>query len=772
MKFFSGRLYREAFRQIRSLGILLTVLAGIITALNPIFTYLEDKGSDSNYVNLIDVNTLVTGLVVIATAVPLILLIRLFSFLFKRSSSDFYHALPYTRQCIYFTHLAVAFTWYIIILVVSIGLPVIFYSINPHTTFRPEFASYNFIVGLVVMLFASGAMLIAMSVTGRKMLALEIAAFIAFLPRVIILIGLSVVSSKTLLLDINNVPFFSMKYSLPMILSIGMEMDYSSYMNAYSFVPGIVSTLVVGLIYIILGCVLFSTRRSETAENSAPNRKVQLVLRTVYSSIFFLGGVSCILMDSEPLEVLVLWGLGLLVYFGYELITTKKFKNLLKAIPGLAVSVVMCIAFGVILNVCSDNILNNIPEAKDIESVSVVNSMTYWWGEEMSYNKLLQNEVVVSDKEISNIIAKSYSLTAEKVKADELLEYDADYYCETIRLNYTNGKSNVRVIYMESKDYQDLMAAFLEQKEYYEATYALPDEVIIGRLTNEEYVDNLWKQFKAEYSTLTDEEKDKVLETNDYYGDYYYDDYYYDDEYIYDEDLGSYDYLYVEGYYGIQRFSQDYVLYETLMPKTYQLYREYLYKENYSKVVKMINEMNDGSIESGNINLYTGNTITTDNYYLEGLDIYFNYDDGECYECFFTGGWTEADDLLIVEEDEEFLSDSEEEQVATDGDALPEDDYYYEEEYYYYDDSYWYQQHYVSEEEGLKLANMLLDCYDYKTMVESGKESATFYISCYKSSGFSSSWSDASMNSNINKDKVDELVKYLIENYSDSESNY
>lgn len=732
MKFFSGRLYREALRQSRGIGILSICVSGIVAAFIPFFYYIQMRKDAGNYVQFIDVNSFVSGLSFISIAVPILLVAKLFSFLFKRSSSDFYHALPYTRECIYITHLLVALTWCLATLVACVSLPAIFYGINKHTDFKPEFILNNFVVGLIIMLFVLGALMIAVSVSGRMILSIELAAFIVFLPRVLILIALSAVESITWMIDINQIPFLSIKYNLPMLMTVGSAFDYSGYVAGFTYLPGILCSLGIAVLYLIIGCFLFCHRRSEVAENAVPNKKLQAVLRLVYSSIFFCLSVCMYVIYDWTEEVLIFAIIGLVIYFGYELITTRKLKMVIKAIPGLALVVVFCVAYGGIIKVSSNSILNNVPKAGDIESIEVMADNSYYWGEARDYNEILISEIEFEDIEINNIIAQSYSDMAEKVKADEFNPYDSEYMSSVFRINYKSGGSAVRVLYIDWEEYARLEAAFLKQPEYYEARYAIPEDAQLTEFSTEEYNENLWKQFVAEYSELSEREKDYVLGYESPNSD------------ATDWVAYEYSHIYAYGYYESTRFEKSYLVIHELMPKTAALYQEYRYKENYAKLQDILTTIKDKNISSGDANLWIYDWVEFEDVYMSSLDIYVYYEDGEITGGGLNGAWGKVTKSESGDD------------VATDSDAEMEEDYYSSSSMYYE----------LSAEEAETLLDMFLNAFDYENQADLNKTNYYVSMTYWDNEGFDGSYNDVNINLNAYEDKLEEMIEYLVENYN------
>ena len=751
MKFFSFRLYKEAMRQSRAVGIVSVLVATLISAFVPVIMYFEHKEYNMAYMEFINVENLVTGIGFVSVIIPIIIAVKIFGFLFKRSSSDFYHALPYTRQCLYVTNLVAVLTWCVLALVLMVAVSCGVYGLDPHSSYEPEFAFYNLLVGLVIMLVTSGAVMIAVSITGKPLLAMEIAAFVVFLPRVIILIALASVESMTLMIDINQVPILSINYSLPLIMTLGSTLSYSLYIAAFSYVPGIVYSLVLAIIYLIIGCVLFCKRRSETAENAAPNRKVQIILRIVYSIGFFFNAVGIYMEYGFDESVITLIVIGLLVYYGYELITTKKLKKMFKATPGLVFVVILCLIYGGLINLAADNILDDVPTADEIESVQISEMSSYYWYDDTTYNDILIGQVAFEDKEVMSIITKAYGDTAAKVKEGERIEYDYDLVSETYRINYKNGKSNVRVLYMTYEEYAKLQTLFTNNKDYQDARYAIPEEAYVTEFFNGEYNEAVWKQFREEYEMLSDSDKLKVLGQYDYLAEneIVYDSYY---EEYYDED----EYLWVSGYVGTKPYRQEYILSESLTPKTLKLLYEYRYLEQRDSMMRILDKI--VKMDTGEINLWTGGSIEVGNYLVNNIDLYIYYDDGEISGGELCGDWLELSDVKSGSNADSMG------ETATYGDAEYEDDYYYSDDYYYYD-SEWYSFS-LDANETEKIMTMMLDAFDFDEQKTSSQTPSVYvYASSWTESGISSNYDFAEMYTVVKEAEMEKLIEYMVENY-------
>ena len=111
--FFSLKLYLEGLRKIRVAGVASAVTVVALNAILPIIGLLESKKeymSDTRAPSVVPtVGFAPFGLLMMIFAV--ILTYSMFSYLNERSKSDFWHAVPEKRSCVYFSFTAAIYTW-------------------------------------------------------------------------------------------------------------------------------------------------------------------------------------------------------------------------------------------------------------------------------------------------------------------------------------------------------------------------------------------------------------------------------------------------------------------------------------------------------------------------------------------------------------------------------------------------------------------------------------------------------------------------------------
>ena len=119
-KVFDGHLYMEGLRQIKTISLVSLIITLIIGIAVPFINYLQTK---SYYIDLtksgmqrdftpaiINTDSMLIYYALFFLAFTPIMVFSLFRFLGKREESDFYHAIPQTRNCLFFSFSAAIFT--------------------------------------------------------------------------------------------------------------------------------------------------------------------------------------------------------------------------------------------------------------------------------------------------------------------------------------------------------------------------------------------------------------------------------------------------------------------------------------------------------------------------------------------------------------------------------------------------------------------------------------------------------------------------------------
>ncbi|MDL2217247.1 hypothetical protein LJC27_01140 [Christensenellaceae bacterium OttesenSCG-928-M15] len=469
---FSKSLYVEGIRRLKLVGLVFMLICVIITGLQ-----LALSGSNLSIYGYLDITGILDGYLFFG---PLVMVFTLFSFQFRRSSSDLYHALPITRTGLYITFSLSALTVVIGTILIT-RLVALVYLLCIGNFFNGMFFFLQTLAYCLGAMLVTGCTLIAVSATGTRFSAFVVAGVILFLPRCITTLCAAVLTSEAPMLIISEMGmFFDYSLNIPVASFLHFFMGGNLYTGAdamHMVFPAAsqIYTLVLALLYMALGCVAFNRRASETAEKSAPSRKLQhlyrcllisplLLLLSIYMVIGVMG------MDAA---IMVLVVVTLLVYFLYELITTRRFKNLISSLYVLPIPVIL--SFVIVLGTLffANAQMAKLPAVQDVKSVQLTGDGSY----SGSYSSILVREIEFTDPELIAIAVDGLQTSYDMVEREQAWHLD-----NGMRFHYTSGGSTTRK-FSVSKNKAARYAEMIASNEAYQAAQkALPEDSEIYRI--------------------------------------------------------------------------------------------------------------------------------------------------------------------------------------------------------------------------------------------------------------------------------------------------
>jgi hypothetical protein len=166
-------------------GMVIYTLAGI---LYPIGMIIEEMNYPSEHNEIyfpIEYFYILYGLVFVG--IPLLMLVG-FSYLNKRKSSDFYHAIPVRREAMFISGMAATFTWVVMILIVACVFTLAIVGIDGKLIIEMSMFSTLFKTVIVTCIQVASVFALGIALTGNSFSSVLISLMIMFAPRVIIMI--------------------------------------------------------------------------------------------------------------------------------------------------------------------------------------------------------------------------------------------------------------------------------------------------------------------------------------------------------------------------------------------------------------------------------------------------------------------------------------------------------------------------------------------------------------------------------------------------------
>ncbi len=376
-KYFDPNLYQEGLKRIRTPGITVGIVTAVLSSLFPLYNLISkwdrlfqssnSYGSYSYAAGALDYEYLALPLYPLILLAPLLTFCA-FRFLNQREGSDFYHALPASRTCLFLSHFGAVLTWLMGTAVTSTLLTAILWGIQPGV--RLLLTDILLVPGLYccAILLVTALTALAMSLTGTTLSNVLVTLLFAVSTRLTLCFFSWCIQEQFALLSFHNTPLQLLELpSSPFIAPIYF-LGQNNYTNGSLWLY----YLLGGILLTALACLAFGKRRSEMAGRSAPTSAVQhcfrfwtvlpLVILTVWMA---LQGEA----NASIFFTLVI--LTLLVYYLYEIITTRQLKRLV----GATVTLPILAACGLAVWGGSAGIAyaaqSYAPDADEIRSVSI-----------------------------------------------------------------------------------------------------------------------------------------------------------------------------------------------------------------------------------------------------------------------------------------------------------------------------------------------------------------------------------------------------------------
>ena len=514
-RLFNLRLFIEALKRLRVIGLVTAILSVTISALVPIAVWMVRAPKFNSFT--MDTRFLCVPVGLVVFMAPLFFA-TLFSFLQKRKESDFFHAIPYTRTCVYVSFTAASLT-FIFAIQAACGLVAgIIWGMSPNLNFDlGGMIAYVFICMLAAAMLSS-FMMLALSVSGTSNSCSLLFVLFAGFVRVVCGIFLGCVSS-IYLIPTESMNFFMPTWFLPISVVYYFGELESASAIIYSL-PNILYSFAVTIGVYALAGFFYCKRKSEMAGNPAPGVRTQALFRILFTLPLALVIPLCLITGSDDSTLLlVLTVITLLVYFLYELITTKRPKNMLRAIPGLAIVAGACVLFSLVFHGYRTVVLYEKIDTDDIKSVSVDANL---FGN--TYQGHLMDTYRIDDEEIRSMIADQLTESQER---ERLNERGSDYWNRTtVTLRLKGGRTIQREIILDEKQLTWLIDIISEEASVKELLYKIPEnkEITNGEVTFQfgSHTDfhsfreagdiaRIMRVFREEFNTLTDVQKDLVM---------------------------------------------------------------------------------------------------------------------------------------------------------------------------------------------------------------------------------------------------------------------
>ncbi|MCI8428372.1 MAG: hypothetical protein HFJ03_12705 [Lachnospira sp.] len=524
-KIFSVNMFWQTFKQLKVVGILsmaVTLFFVVFPQINDALYYLKhiklygeeqmDASAKMVYASNIDVLSITFILFT-----P-ILVLYVWNFLNKKNSSDFYHSLPYKRECLYFSKIAAVFAWQVIIHVVTYLCLIITFAVFKDCFIVEMWMVFRVFLSIFIAnLLCGSAISLACALTGNVFSNICLSGLIIFLPRFLcIMIEAFATMKVPTVSDYQVFPLINDAHNIVAgyILRAFVQIDYNSLMFSVS---SLVYTLILAFIYMGLGLLVFKFRKSEAAQKSALNKKLQVAISMT------LGFVICFISviftfaedegDRDYIMLVVFFLVAAFVIIVYELATGKKNHLLQRSVPSILMAYVLSLIFGVLVGTVADGMLEYAPKAQSIDYIKINgmsdNQASMYGYRAANYFDSIIEGIQIKDKQSCEIVAKAIADNNSIIKNNKQYykEFNSDNYVK-MDIFVKDGLIGAnRKVYIKSEDINVIATAAGKEEKYRERIKSLPIAEEAAIIWDSAYMDvknsrRIYNIYKEEYYNM------------------------------------------------------------------------------------------------------------------------------------------------------------------------------------------------------------------------------------------------------------------------------
>ncbi len=462
--------YLESVRRISRTGLVLfalTVVASAIVAIQYCTTPYHD--------NVPGIEDMFLPLIVFVYIGGIVLSMDGFSFLNKRSDSDYYHSLPVSRKRLFWSVSLAALTWIAATVLAGalMTTTVFIVSKTPFVPLYPLFAVLFYIVA-AMLVFSAGA--IAMSLTGTILTGFGLTVLVLGLFRFIQFAVARGIVANAVIINWLDLPWFLTPVTNIATGQIAQLLRPMLRHTLYAPVNIAYSALLAGA-ELIAARILFARRPSELAERGAKNSAYQTVfacLAVIPVLMLLPSGVVWLKSSSFPIVIAVAVG----IYLIYQIIVLRTAKKVLRSLPWLLVPLAIGAAGYFGTAAATTAMQNDIPR---LENVAYVRFDGDNRGvEQISYQQHLVSQVRFTEKDVKEYALDTLADNVVSIRQRGYVYYEYDEkqgYLQTtqpVTFVLNNGRTVSRVLTFLNRN--TLLMMQEENSDFVKAIRSLPSE--------------------------------------------------------------------------------------------------------------------------------------------------------------------------------------------------------------------------------------------------------------------------------------------------------
>lgn len=258
--------------------------------------------------------------------VPIVITVALFGYVYKKNSVDFVNSMPLDKKTIFTTNALGGIILIIGMQLLNLIIMLIGAILFKNIVIYPKMMIDIFIQMTVSYIFVYTISNIAMSISGNVITQIIVTALIAFMvPFVIHASNTFFIEKNAKIVNnygvlegsINDTTEFTLPYGIIRNL---MRNDFTTLIN-YKIV---IRTLILSIIYYLIGTILFEKRKMENTEESFQNEHIHLIIKLL--TLVPIAYLYEFTKDYSIAVNIIIITLTCIYWFIYDLITRKKIK--------------------------------------------------------------------------------------------------------------------------------------------------------------------------------------------------------------------------------------------------------------------------------------------------------------------------------------------------------------------------------------------------------------------------------------------------------------
>ena len=355
--------YLESIRKLSRVGFILLALVLVASAFLSI-QYCTEPYQD----NVPSMTKMFTPLVVFLYVGGIVFAMEGFSFLNKRSDSDFYHSLPVSRKKLFWAISLAALTWIAAIVLSSVLLTVIVFTLTktPYVQLFALVAVPFFTIGAMLVFSACA---IAMTLTGTALTGLGLTVLVLGLFRFVQFTIARGIVANTLIIGWLDLPWYLTPVTNIATGQIAQLMRPMLRQVLYTPANMIYSAL-LATAELFIAQMLFSRRPSELAEHGAKSATLQTAFAcAAVIPIAMLFASKVIMQRGISIYIVIAVAVG--IYVIYQAVVLRTFKKVLFSLPWMLVPLAIGVAgyFGTIG--AANSMQSFVPNSQDVAYVQL-----------------------------------------------------------------------------------------------------------------------------------------------------------------------------------------------------------------------------------------------------------------------------------------------------------------------------------------------------------------------------------------------------------------